>query len=118
MTPHPLAGLSAIAITAGYSHTCAIAAGGGVKCWGYNWDDQLGVGNFESQSRPADVTGAARQQQRRGNGMRAIDMKSLRGDGERSNESERVERCGRRNRDIWRQRGGERGNRWICGRRG
>ncbi len=63
--PHPLlvislAGLSAIAIAAGYAHTCAIVAGGGVKCWGDNWNGQLGIGSNENQNRPADVTGAVR----------------------------------------------------------
>ena len=59
-TPHTLTGLSAIAIAAGFYHTCAIAAEGGVKCWGYNWQGQLGIGSYESQGRPADVTGAAK----------------------------------------------------------
>ncbi len=54
------AGLSAIAIAAGSYHTCAIAAGGGVKCWGGNWYGQLGIGSNENQNRPADVTGTAR----------------------------------------------------------
>jgi hypothetical protein len=58
--PHPLAGLSAIAIATGGVHTCAITTGGGVKCWGYNYYGQLGIGSYESQSRPADMTGAAR----------------------------------------------------------
>ena len=33
---------SAIAITAGYSHTCAILAGGNVKCWGLGIVGRLG----------------------------------------------------------------------------
>jgi hypothetical protein len=53
------AGLSAFAIAAGGYHTCAIAIGGGVKCWGDNWAGQLGIGSYENQNRPADVTGAA-----------------------------------------------------------
>ncbi len=52
---YPLAGLSAVTITAGYYHTCAIAIGGGVKCWGYNEQGQLGIGSYEDQNWPADV---------------------------------------------------------------
>ncbi len=75
--PHPLPGLFAIAIAAGDVHTCAIATGGGVKCWGANWFGQLGIGSYERQNRPADVTGAARSRkagvgQRRREGSRVV----------------------------------------------
>jgi alpha-tubulin suppressor-like RCC1 family protein len=63
--PHPLAGLSAIAIAAGAYHTCAILTGGGVKCWGANYYGQLGIGSYTRRSRPADVTGAARSRRAR-----------------------------------------------------
>jgi hypothetical protein len=54
---HPLAGLSAIAIAVGGYHTCAIATGGGVKCWGANWLGQLGIGSYDTRNEPADVSG-------------------------------------------------------------
>jgi hypothetical protein len=44
----------------GYDHTCVIATGGGVKCWGDNRYGQLGIGSYESRNQPSDVTGAAR----------------------------------------------------------
>jgi len=37
-------GRTAVAITAGYSHTCALLDDSSVSCWGYNGDGQLGDG--------------------------------------------------------------------------
>ena len=42
-TPH-----TAVAISAGGSHTCAILDDGSVRCWGYGADGQLGYGNPDS----------------------------------------------------------------------
>ena len=47
-----------IAIALGSSHTCAIATGGGVKCWGRNEFGQLGIGSTTDQYSPVDVAGA------------------------------------------------------------
>jgi len=44
-------------ITAGYTHTCAVMANGGVKCWGFNAYGQLGDSTATSKSTPVDVIG-------------------------------------------------------------
>jgi alpha-tubulin suppressor-like RCC1 family protein len=40
------AGRTAIAITAGGAHTCAVLDNGAVRCWGFGFDGQLGYGNM------------------------------------------------------------------------
>ncbi|WP_419203912.1 putative Ig domain-containing protein [Bordetella trematum] len=44
-------------IAAGESHTCAITAAGGVKCWGANRNGQLGDNSRTSRLAPVDVVG-------------------------------------------------------------
>jgi len=41
-----------VRVAAGAYHTCAILAGGNVKCWGYNAYGQLGLG--DSTTRGTD----------------------------------------------------------------
>jgi len=45
------------AITAGGLHTCALVAGGGVKCWGSKEFGQLGDGSRAYRDSPVDVVG-------------------------------------------------------------
>ena len=48
----------AIEIGAGQNHACAVRASGGVQCWGYNLDGQLGNGEAGNvRNTPVEVTG-------------------------------------------------------------
>jgi alpha-tubulin suppressor-like RCC1 family protein len=47
----------AAAIAAGGSHTCALLNSGGIQCWGYNGEGQLGDGSTTDRNSPVDVIG-------------------------------------------------------------
>ncbi len=48
-------GRTAVAITAGGYHTCAILDDGSVRCWGYNSGGQLGDGTTTSRNTPTAI---------------------------------------------------------------
>jgi alpha-tubulin suppressor-like RCC1 family protein len=61
LTPVGVTGLEAgvMALAAGFWSACAVAAGGAVKCWGYNADGQLGDGTTTDAASPVAVSGLA-----------------------------------------------------------
>ncbi|MBY6240265.1 chromosome condensation regulator RCC1 [Methylosinus sp. Sm6] len=59
LTPVGVSGLSSgvVAISAGGNHSCALTAGGALKCWGYNFYGELGDGTDTNRLTPVPVSG-------------------------------------------------------------
>jgi alpha-tubulin suppressor-like RCC1 family protein len=60
-TPVAVSGMTSgvTAISLGFDHTCAIVAGGAVRCWGFNLSGEVGNGMNANTSVPAAVSGFA-----------------------------------------------------------
>jgi alpha-tubulin suppressor-like RCC1 family protein len=58
-TPVAVSSLSAgiVAIAVGQAHTCALTKAGAVRCWGANYDGQLGDGTTNNRATPVAVSG-------------------------------------------------------------
>lgn len=47
----------AVSLSSGRQHACAVRTDGTVRCWGRNYDGQLGDGTTKDRHKPRDVVG-------------------------------------------------------------
>jgi alpha-tubulin suppressor-like RCC1 family protein len=77
--PVAVAGMTtAVAISTGAFHTCAVLADGSVQCWGQNGNAQLGNGTVDNAATPVTVPGVTNAIAVAGGGAHTC---ALRGDG-------------------------------------
>src|SRR5512136_1822248 len=57
LNPSQVPVVKATSLSAGGYHNCIITEAGGVKCWGYNYDGELGDGTNTNRLTPVDVVG-------------------------------------------------------------
>lgn len=59
LSPVSVLGLASViaTVSGGQSHTCAVTTSGGLKCWGYNANGQLGDNSSVNRGVPGDVVG-------------------------------------------------------------
>ena len=67
-------GRTALSVTAGDDHTCALLDGGSVKCWGGNSEGQLGLGDTDDRGDEADEMGDRLEPVALGTGRTALSV--------------------------------------------
>jgi hypothetical protein len=67
-------GRTAVAVTAGHQHTCALLDDASVKCWGYNLYGQLGLGDSHSRGGRSEEMGDTLQAVNLGSGRTAVSI--------------------------------------------